>query len=31
MGAAILDDAHETAEQAVLWPPTERSRSGYEV
>jgi hypothetical protein len=21
MGAAILDDAHETAEQAVLWPP----------
>src|SRR5258708_33693118 len=21
MGAAILDDAQETAEQAVLWPP----------
>jgi hypothetical protein len=28
MGAAILDDAHETAEQAVLWPATERRRSG---
>jgi hypothetical protein len=28
-GCAILDDAHETAEQAVLWLPTERS--AYEV